>query len=369
MIKEYGKLPVAEERTGSAIVNAAFKIHTALELGLLEKDWQNNRYMKAIICEKFGLPESLIIGELPDPKPADNQVVIQVEVCGVSFPDLLIVQGKYQFKPELPFSPGGEVAGKIIELGENVKNLNVGDHVLALCRWGGFAEKVAADLDRVFVLPEGISSETAASSLYTYSTSLYALKDRAELKPGETLLVLGAAGGIGLAAVELGKAMGAKVIAAASSDEKLEVCKSKGADETINYETEDLKNRIKELTNGTGVDVVLDPVGGKYTELALRGIAWKGRYLILGFATGEIPQVPMNLPLLKGCSIVGVFWGNFSKVESEQSRNNMNQLYQWMLEGKISGHTTQEYSLEEVKKGLLAMQDRSNFKKGIVRIL
>jgi len=324
--------------------------------------------MKAIICKAFGSPENLTFGELPDPKPGKKQVLIQVEVCGVSYPDLLILENKYQFKPELPYSPGGEVVGKIIELGENVDNLNVGDRVLALCRWGGVAEKVAVDIDRIFLLPDGISSETAASSLYTYSTSFHALKDRAELKAKETVLILGAAGGVGLAAVELAKSIDTTVIAAASTDEKLALCKSKGADETINYEKEDLKNRIKELTQGKGVDVVLDPVGGKYTEAALRGIAWKGRYLILGFATGEIPKIPMNLPLLKGCAIVGVFWGNFSKLESEQNRSNMNELCQWILEGKITGHDAEEYCLENAKNAIMDLQDRSVFKKGVVRV-
>lgn len=321
-----------------------------------------------MICEEFGALENLKTGELPDPKPGKNQVLIKIAVCGVSYPDLLIIQNKYQFKPELPFSPGGEAVGIIIELGKNVKNLKVGDRVLALCRWGGLAEKVAVDFDRVFLLPAGISSETAASSLYSYSTSLYALKDRGQLQAGETLLVLGAAGAIGLAGVELGKAMGAKVIAAASSDEKLRLCESKGADETINYVAEDLKSRIKELTNGTGVDVVLDPVGGKYTELALRGTGWKGRYLIVGFADGEIPKIPMNLPLLKGCSIVGVFWGNFSKVEEEGNRSNMDQLYQWFLKAKITGHPVEIYNLKNVKTALLALQNRNNFKKSVVRI-
>ncbi|PZX53169.1 NADPH:quinone oxidoreductase family protein [Algoriphagus chordae] len=324
--------------------------------------------MKAVICENFGLPENLKIGELSDPEPSENQVLIKVGVCGLSFPDLLILQGSYQFKPELPFSPGGEVVGEIIELGENVDNFKIGDRVLALCRWGGFAEKVAVDSDRVFVLPEGVSSESAASSLYTYSTSLHALKDRAQLTSGETLLVLGAAGGIGLAAVELGKAMGAKVLAAASSDEKLALCKAKGAYQTINYKTEDLKTRIKELTQGKGVDVILDPVGGKYTDPALRGIAWKGRYLIVGFTNGEIPKIPMNLPLLKGCSIVGVFWGNFSKVEAEQNRINMNQLYEWILAEKITGHTPEVFKLEEAEIAISALQDRSNFKKMVVRV-
>lgn len=324
--------------------------------------------MKAIICEEFGLPENLKIGELPDPKPEGNQVLIHVEACGVSYPDLLIIQNKYQFKPELPFSPGGEVVGKIIEKGKNVSDFRVGDRVLALCRWGGFAEKVAVDSDRVFLLPDGISSEIAAGSLYSLSTAYHGLKDRANLLEGETLLVLGASGAIGIAAVELGKTMGAKVIAAASSDEKLAYCRSKGADEIINYESEDLKNRIKELTDQKGVDVIFDPVGGEYTEAALRGIAWKGRYLIVGFANGEIPEIPMNLPLLKGCSIVGVFWGNFSKVEAEQNRNNMNQLFQMILEDQISGHKIEEFTMNYAKQALLAIQDRSNFHKGIIRI-
>ncbi|MEP0714220.1 MAG: NADPH:quinone oxidoreductase family protein, partial [Algoriphagus sp.] len=249
--------------------------------------------MKAIICKEFGSLEKLELGELPDPKPTKDKVIVAVEACGVSYPDLLILENKYQFQPELPYSPGGEVVGRIIELGQNVSHLTVGDRVLALCRWGGFAEKVAVDTDRIFMIPSGIATETAAGSLYTYSTSLHALQDRAQLQAGETILVLGAAGGVGLAAVELAKAMGAKVIAAASSDEKLELTRQKGADAIINYESEDLKARIKDLTDGRGVDVVLDPVGGKYTEPALRAIAWKGRYLIVGFANGGIPQIPM----------------------------------------------------------------------------
>ncbi|MBY5951553.1 NADPH:quinone oxidoreductase family protein [Algoriphagus marincola] len=322
--------------------------------------------MKAVICEKFGLPETLKYGELPDPTPGPSQVLIQVDACGVNFPDVLIIQNKYQFKPELPFSPGGEVAGKVIEIGSEVKNVQVGDSVLALCGWGGFAEKVAVDSDRVFKLPSGLTSEIAATTLYTYGTSYHALKDRANLQPGETLLVLGAAGGVGLAAVELGKTMGAKVIAAASSEEKLALCKEKGAELTINYQKEDLKARIKELTQGKGVDVVYDPVGGEYTEAALRGMAWKGRYLIVGFANGEIPKIPMNLPLLKGCSIVGVFWGQFSKLEPEMSFQNIAQLMQWIKQGKISQHIGGRYSLEEAPKALNAILERKMLGKGVV---
>lgn len=322
--------------------------------------------MNALICSHFGLPETLEVGEVPDPQPSSGQVLIEVEACGVNFPDVLLIQNKYQFKPELPFSPGGEVAGKIIGIGENVEKFKIGDPVLALCGWGGFAEKVAVDADRVFAMPPGLSAAVAATTLYTYGTSYHALKDRANLQPGETLLVLGAAGGVGLAAVELGKLMGATVIAAASSEEKLVLCKEKGASEVINYETEDLKTRIKVLTGGKGVDVIYDPVGGKYTESALRGIAWKGRYLIVGFANGEIPQIPMNLPLLKGCSIVGVFWGQFSKLEPKTSFQNIHQLVKWIHEGKIKQHISKRYTLEESPEALTALLERKMLGKGVI---
>ncbi|MFC3879946.1 NADPH:quinone oxidoreductase family protein [Algoriphagus namhaensis] len=324
--------------------------------------------MKAIICEEFGPPENLKFGELPDPKPGKDQVLIAVEACGVNFPDFLIVQNKYQFKPELPFSPGGEVAGRVIRVGENVTEFVEGQQVLALCGWGGFAEQVVVDVDRVFSLPPGLSAEVAATTLYTYGTSFHALKDRAKLEEGETLLVLGAAGGVGLAAVELGRLMGAKVIAAASSEEKLALCKEKGAHEVINYSKEDLKTRIKELTGGKGANVIYDPVGGIYTESALRGIAWKGRYLIVGFANGEIPKIPMNLPLLKGCSIQGVFWGQFSKLEPKQSFENIGQLVKWILQGKIKQHISRRYSLEDSSEALKDLEQRRMLGKGVVVI-
>ena len=324
--------------------------------------------MKALLCTEFGLPYTLTVCEIPDPIPASNQILIAVEACGVNFPDVLIIQNKYQFKPDLPFSPGGEVAGKIIAKGDQVSQFHIGQEVLALCGWGGFAEKVAVDADRVFPLPSGLAPEIAATTLYTYGTSYYALKDRAELQAGETLLVLGAAGGVGLAAVELGNQMGAQVIAAASSEEKLKLCSEKGASATINYESEDLKTRIKELTGGKGVDVVYDPVGGKFTEPALRGMAWKGRYLIVGFANGEIPKIPMNLPLLKGCSIMGVFWGQFSKVEAKKSFQNIQQLVAWILEGKIQQHIGKTYSLEEAPEALQAILYRKMLGKGVVVI-
>jgi NADPH:quinone reductase len=322
--------------------------------------------MKAIVCKEFGLPENLVLSELPDPIPGPKQVLIQVEACGVNFPDVLLIQNKYQFKPELPFAPGGEVAGKVIGLGNQVQGFQIGQKVLALCGWGGFAEKVAVEADRVFSLPPGLSAEIAATTLYTYGTTYHALKDRANLQAGETLLVLGAAGGVGLAAVELGKLMGAKVIAAASSEEKLTLCKEKGADFTINYEKENLKNRIKDLSEGKGVEVVYDPVGGKFTEPALRGMAWRGRYLIVGFANGEIPQIPMNLPLLKGCSIMGVFWGQFSKLETKASFQNIIQLVTWIQERKIKQHIGRRYSLLEAPEALQAILDRKMLGKGVV---
>jgi NADPH2:quinone reductase len=322
--------------------------------------------MKAILCTHYGMPQVLSLREVPAPSPGPKQVLIQVKACGVNFPDLLLIQNKYQFKPELPFVPGGEVAGTICEIGEGVEGLELGQPVLALCGWGGFAEKVPVEADRVLPLPPGISFEIAATTLYTYGTSYHALKDRADLHPGETLLVLGAAGGVGLAAVELGALMGARVIAAASSKEKLALCKKKGAIETINYESEDLKSRIKELTDGKGVDVVYDPVGGKLAEAALRGMAWKGRYLVVGFANGDIPQLPMNLPLLKGCSVVGVFWGQFSKLEPKASYSNTRQLLAWIQEGKIIQHVGARYSLEEAPRALQDLMDRKMMGKGVV---
>ncbi len=312
------------------------------------------------------MPESLKFQEVTEPSLGPNQVLVEVEACGVNFPDTLIIQGKYQFKPDLPFSPGGEVAGKIIGIGEKAKNFQIGDAVLALCGWGGFAEKLAVDTDRIFPLPKGIPAEIAATTLYTYGTSFHALKDRAQLIPGEIVLVLGAAGGVGLAAVELGKLMGANVIAAASSEEKLELCREKGADFTINYEKEDLKSRIKELTNGKGADVIFDPVGGHYSESAFRGIAWRGRYLTVGFANGEIPKIPLNLPLLKGASIMGVFWGQFSKLEPGKNTENVSQLMQWIMEGKIKQHIGKRYQLEEAPEALRAIMDRKMLGKGVV---
>ncbi|MGH2480102.1 MAG: NADPH:quinone oxidoreductase family protein, partial [Ktedonobacteraceae bacterium] len=268
--------------------------------------------MKAVLCKAYGPPESLVIQEIEALKPGPGLVVIDVKACGINFPDTLIIEGKYQFKPDMPFSPGGEVAGVVKEIGEGVKGVKVGDRVIAFTGWGGFAEEVLVEAAKLIPIPERMDFATASAFVMVYGTSHYALKDRARIKPGETLLVLGAAGGVGLAAVELCKVMGAHVIAAASSEEKLAICREHGADECINYTTEDLKERIKTLTAGKGVDVVYDPVGGNYSEAALRGLAWEGRHLVIGFAAGDIPRIPLNLSLLKGASIVGVFWGSFT---------------------------------------------------------
>lgn len=324
--------------------------------------------MKAIQCKVHGLPETLVLEEAPLPKMENGEVIVKVKACGVNFPDVLIIQNKYQFKPELPFSPGGEVSGEIIGVGEKVKHLKIGDRVIALCGWGGFAEQVAVSAKRVFPIPGEMDFINAACTLYTYGTSYHALKDRAQLKAGETLLVLGAAGGVGLAAVELGKVMGATVIAAASSAEKLAVCKEKGADHIINYTQEDLRTRIKEITQEKGVDVVYDPVGGAWADAALRSMAWKGRYLVVGFTTGEIPQFPANLPLLKGCSIVGVFWGNFAEREPQQSMQNFGELLAWIKSGKIKQHIHRVYALEDAPSALQDLMDRKVRGKAVIKV-
>lgn len=324
--------------------------------------------MKAILCNQYCLPEKLSIAETSKPAIETDEVLIKVFVCGVNFPDLLIIQNKYQFKPSLPFSPGGEVSGVVESVGESVKHLKPGDKVVALCGWGGFAEYVSVKANRVFPMPEGIGFIKGASTLYTYGTSYHALKDRAQLNPGETLLVLGAGGGVGLAAVELGKAMGANVIAGASTQDKLIVCQEKGADHIINYTSEDLKERIKEITNGKGVDVVYDAVGGKLAEQALRGMAWKGRYLVVGFASGDIPQFPANLPLLKGCSIMGVFWGSFAEREPKQSLQNFSVLMGMMKSESIHQHIHKIYSLSEAAQALQDLMDRKVVGKAIVKV-
>ena len=303
--------------------------------------------MKALVCPAYGPLENLHVGELPDPMPGAGEVLIEVRAAGVNFPDVLIVQGKYQFKPEPPFAPGGEVAGVVRAVGPGVERFKAGDRVLATMISGGYAELAVAKEHQVLRLPEGLGDEVASAFALTYGTSYHALKDRAALKPGETLLVLGAAGGVGLAAVELGVVMGARVIAAASSDDKLAMTREHGAHETINYATEDLRARIKDLTGGKGVDVIYDPVGGDMAETALRSIAWEGRFLVVGFAAGEIPKLPLNLVLLKGCQVVGVFWGSFAEREPQRNEANLEEMVGWYREGRIRPHIDGTYPLEQ----------------------
>lgn len=300
----------------------------------------------------------MTVDEIASPVPAKGQVLVSVHASAVNFPDTLIIENKYQFKPELPFAPGGEVAGTIKSVGEGVTGFAPGDRVIAVCGWGGYAEEVLTTVDKLVRLPQGIDIEAAAALVITYGTSHYALKDRAAIQPGETLLVLGAAGGTGVSAIELGKLMGAKVIAAASSDEKLALCKARGADETINYATEDLRERVKALTDGRGVDVVYDPVGGTYAEPALRSMAWRGRYLVIGFTTGEIPRLPFNLVLLKGCSIVGVFYGGFAQAEPARYDAFMQELVGWLADGRIQPAITARYPLERAAEALRVVADR-----------
>jgi NADPH2:quinone reductase len=299
------------------------------------------------------------VAEIEPPRPGKGQVQLDVKACGVNFPDTLIIQGKYQFQPPMPFTPGSDVAGVITAAGEGVDAALVGARVAGFTgAAGGFAEQAVCDAQNLIALPEGTDFVHAAAFGLTYSTSYYALKDRARIQPGETLLVLGAAGGVGLAAVELGKILGARVIAAASSDEKLAVCRERGADEGINYSTDDLRERIKALTAGNGVDVIYDPVGGAYAEPALRSMAWGGRHLVVGFAAGEIPRIPLNLTLLKGCAIVGVFWGSFVARESQHNAENLRQLVAWLADGTIRPLVSATYPLAEVAHALNDLLER-----------
>ena len=314
--------------------------------------------MKAILCKGYGPPESLVLEEVPDLVAAPGKVVVDVKAAGVNFPDTLIIQGKYQFKPEMPFSPGGESAGVVSSVGDGVTNAKPGDRVIAFTGHGGYAEQVLADAAGVIPIPDAMDFATASGFVMTYGTSFHALKDRACLAQGETLLVLGAAGGVGLTAVELGAQMGARVIAAASSKEKLDTCKQYGATELIDYSSEDLRERIKEITGGAGADVVYDPVGGAFAEPALRSTGWNGRYLVIGFAAGDIPKIPLNLALLKGCSIVGVFWGAHVQREPKLNAENLRTLVGWWAEGRIKPLVSQTYPLARAADALNDMLHR-----------
>ena len=314
--------------------------------------------MKALLCKAWGGPETLVLEELPSPRPGPGEVVIDVKAAGVNFPDVLIIQNKYQVKPPLPFAPGAELAGVIKEVGAGVAGFAPGDRVIAMTTWGAFAEECVARAGQLIRMPAGLDFATAAAFMLTYGTSWHALKDRGELRAGETLLVLGAAGGVGLAAVEIGKALGARVVAAASSAEKLAVCRAHGADETIDYSTEDLRARLKAIAGDKGVDVVYDPVGGPYAEAAIRSTGWRGRYLIIGFAHGEIPRIPLNLMLLKGSSLVGVYWGDWTRREPEAAAAGMAELLGWLEAGKLKPHLSGRYPLARAADALVALANR-----------
>ncbi|HEX2197142.1 MAG TPA: NADPH:quinone oxidoreductase family protein [Burkholderiales bacterium] len=314
--------------------------------------------MKAVLCKQYGPPETLSLEELPSARPGPGEVVVTVKAASVNFPDVLIIQNKYQFKPPLPFSPGSELAGVVKEVGDGVTAFKPGDRVIAFTTYGAFAEEAKTEVGRLLPIPDGMDFASAAAFLLTYATSDHALRDRGALQAGETLLVLGAAGGVGLAAVEIGKALGARVIACASSPDKLAVCREHGADEGIDYAAEDLRERIKALTDGRGVDVVYDPVGGAFSEPAFRSLAWRGRLLVVGFAAGEIPKLPLNLPLLKGASLVGVFWGDFARREPRAFAEGVRQLGRWYAEGKLRPHVSQTLPLARAADALKLMAAR-----------
>ncbi|HSA71521.1 MAG TPA: NADPH:quinone oxidoreductase family protein [Burkholderiales bacterium] len=314
--------------------------------------------MKAVLCKQFGPPDSLVLETLESPRAGAGEVVLSVKAASVNFPDVLIIQNKYQFKPPLPFSPGSELAGVVKEVGAGVQGWRTGDRVMAFTTYGAFAEEVKTEASRLLPLPQNMDFVTGASFVLTYATTDHALRDRGALAAGETLLVLGAAGGVGLAAIEVGKALRARVIACASSEDKLTVCRSHGADATINYATEDLRERIKALTAGHGPDVIYDPVGGPYSEPAFRSIAWRGRHLVVGFAAGEIPRLPLNLALLKGASVVGVFWGDFARREPARFAESVKQLTKWYAEGRLKPHVSQTFPLEKAAEALKAMAAR-----------
>jgi NADPH:quinone reductase len=322
--------------------------------------------MKAVLCKTLGPARDLVLEDVASPVAKKNEILLDVQAAGVNFPDTLIIEGKYQFQPPLPFSPGGEAAGVVAAVGERAGTFKVGDRVMALTGWGAFAEQVAVPFYNVMPIPEHMDFATAAAFGMTYGTSMHALKQRGQLQPGETLLVLGASGGVGLAAVEIGKAMGARVIAAASSAEKLAVAKAAGADELIDYSQASLKEEIKRLTGGQGVDVIYDPVGGELFDQAVRGLAWQGRLLVVGFASGTIPQMAANLVLLKGAAVLGVFWGAFAQRQPEDNAANFRQLFAWHAEGKLKPLVSKTYPLAEAGAAIEELGQRRAVGKLVV---
>lgn len=319
----------------------------------------SGKLMQALVCDKHGPPEDLVLrDDVPVPEPGEGEIQIRTHAAGLNFPDSLIIQDKYQIKPPLPFSPGGELAGIVTAVGQGVVNFREGDRVAALTNWGGFAEYAVAEAVRTTLVPDSMDLETASIFAFAYGTSHHAFKQRARLEADETVLVLGSSGGVGLAAVEVAKAMGARVIAGASTDEKLAIAREHGADELVNYTTQDLKSTVKELAGNGGVDVIYDPVGDALANPAFRTIGWEGRYLVIGFAGGEIPAVPFNLALVKGASIVGVFWGDFVARSPNLHQANMNELYMMHADGKLKPHISARYSLAEGAQAIRSIMER-----------
>ncbi len=323
--------------------------------------------MKAVLCRNFGPLSDLSLGEAPDPRSDAGEVVVRVEACGINFYDGLAAQGKYQTKPALPFSPGGEVAGVITSVGDGVSRFARGDRVMAFTGFGGYAEMVAVDAANVFPIPDDTEFDVAAALMIGHATAHHALKDRANVQPGDTVLVLGAAGGVGLAAVEIAALLGARVIAAASTEEKLELARSRGAAETIDYSGEDLRARVKDLTGGRGVDIVIDPVGGDLAGTALRCLATGGRYMVIGFAAGDIPSVAFNQLLLKQISVVGVLWGAFAKANPERNAANIAELMEWLAAGKIRPHVAETWPLDRHDEALGRVMRREAKGKVVIR--
>jgi NADPH2:quinone reductase len=324
--------------------------------------------MKAIVCRQFGPPETLSFEEMPDPSPGPGEVVVSVKAASVNFPDVLVIQNKYQVKATLPFSPGAELSGIVKSTGKGVANVKPGDPVIGFAAYGAFAEQCVVPAERLVPMPAGMDFRTAAAFLLAYGTSHHALCNRAATRPGESLLVLGAAGGVGLAAVEIGKILGLRVIACASSAEKLAVCREHGADETIDYVREDLRARIKDLTGGKGVDVIYDPVGGPSSEAALRSSAWRARLLVIGFAGGDIPKLPLNLPLLMERSIVGVYWGEWSRRNPGEFAAAVRELSAWYAAGRLKPHVTETFPLARAAEALALMAARQVKGKVVITI-
>jgi NADPH:quinone reductase len=314
--------------------------------------------MKAVLCKSLDGPDALETGALPDPEPGNGEVAIRVSAVSLNFFDTLIVRGKYQTKPNLPFSPGGEVSGTVTRLGPGAEGLSIGQRVLAYTGYNGCREEAVIAAKNAIPLPEGISDEAAATIPVAYGTALHGLEDRGHVRPGQTVLVLGATGGAGLAAVEVSVCLGAEVVAAGSSDEKLRVCADRGASQLLNLGTVDLKDAVHALNGGKGPDVIYDCIGGPYAEPALRSIAWGGRYLVVGFAAGEIPKIPLNLVLLKGCELVGVFWGRHAGLNPARFRDQMARLISWCVEGKIRPHIDHVLPLDKTAEALRMIENR-----------